>query len=272
MPDDTAVPSPAASRRRWFRPPVVATGAAVALAAAALSVALALGPASAAGPGASCPGGGARLTVQGSGQVVGTPNELDLAAEVDVTGGTAAIALADDDVTTAAVVAAIEAHGVARRDVSTTDVTINPLYGDPDQSSVITGYEVSNSIGVTIRRLAVAGQVLDAAAGAGGNAFSITSLAFVQADPRVLEDQARQDAVRQAVSHAAAMAGAAGERLAGVCTVTDQSSVSPLPSAEPGFATAAGPARAAPSVPLEPGTEEVDAQVTLVYALVPLGG
>jgi uncharacterized protein YggE len=112
--------------------------------------------------------------------------------------------------------------------------------------------------------------VLDAAVGAGGDSLNIDSIEFARADPRVLEDRARQDAVRQAVGHAAAMAHAAGERLAGVCTVTDQSALAPL-SPLP-LASSAAFGAAAPSVPLERGTEEADAQVTLVYALAPLGG
>ena len=134
------------------------------------------------------------------------------------------------------------------RYISTTDVTINPTYSDTDGNSVISGYQVSNSIAVTIRHLESAGSVLDAAASAGGNSLSIGSIQFARSDPRVLEDRARQDAVHQAVSHAATMARAAGERLAGVCTVTDQSTVAPVEpiyaKREPGACSGLGAPRA----------------------------
>ena len=43
----------------------------------------------------------------------------------------------------------------------------------------------------------------------------------------MVEDQARTDAVTQAVSHAQSMAAAAGEKLGPVCSVTDDSAVQP---------------------------------------------
>jgi len=269
MVEDMGEAQPPARRRRWLGWPFVAVGTAIVLGAAALSVSLALGPASAASSGANCSGGGARLTVQGSGRAVGTPNSLDVSADVTVNGATAADALSADNATTAAVVAAIENDGVANRDISTTDLTVNPTYDWSNGHNVITGYQVSNSIAVTIRHLSTAGAVIDAAATAGGDSLNIDSITFARLDPRVLEDEARQNAVRQAVAHAGAMARAAGERLAGVCTITDQSApmlVEPLPIAS---STAMG--AAASSVPLERGTQEADAQVTLVYALATLG-
>jgi len=242
--------------------------AAVALGAGALSVALTRDSASAASAQPSCAGSTARLTVQGSGRSTGSPDALDFQAQVTVDAATAAAALSQDNATTAAVVSAVEFEGVRAKDISTTNLTVNPTYSYRDGSSFITGYEVSNSIAVTVRKLATAGSVIDAVSNAGGNALSIGSLNFTRTDPRQLEDQARQDAVRQAVTHAAAMARASGERLASVCSITDQSNVSPVYMGPLSNGTAAQ----ASSVPLQGGTQEVTAQVTLIYALAPLGG
>ncbi len=126
---------------------------------------------------------------------------------------------------------------------------------------------MTNSISVAVQPMAQAGSVIDAASTAGGNALSIDGLSFVRADLRTLQDRARQDAVHQAVTHAAAMARAAGERLAGVCSLTDDSNASvPEPLVENGAAFSKATA-AAP--PLEGGTQQASAQVTLVYALAP---
>jgi len=259
-------PSPPPRRRP--RPLTIAVVAAVALGAAALSVALTRDSASAASAQPSCAGSTARLTVQGSGQSTGSPDVLDFQAQVTVDGANAAAALSQDNETTASVVSAVEFAGVRAKDISTTNLTVNPTYSYSDGNSVITGYEVSNSIAVTVRKLSTAGSVIDAVSSAGGNALSIGSLNFTRSDPRRLEDQARQDAVRQAVTHAAAMARASGERLAGVCSINDQSSVTPIYMG-PLSASAAPQAR---SVPLQGGTQVVTAQVTLVYALAPLRG
>jgi uncharacterized protein YggE len=61
------------------------------------------------------------------------------------------------------------------------------------------------------------------------------------------------------------MARAAAESLRGVCSISD-STANPVPLAGAGFNAAASPGS---PVPLEPGTQQASAQVTVVYALGP---
>lgn len=242
----------------------VAIAGAVILAAAALTVA-ATGAGASTAPTAACASSTPRLTVQGTGRASGSPDALDFSAQVSVTGSSARAALAEDNATTSSVVQAIEASGVKSSDIQTTDLTINPSYAYSNGRLIITGYEVANSLAVTVHNLAGAGSVIDAATTAGGNALSVGSLTFARTDPRILEDRARHDAVRQAVTHAGAMAKASGQRLGAVCALTDQSSLDQgtLP---PVF----GSLKAAAAVPLEGGSQQANAQVTLVYELAPL--
>ena len=101
--------------------------------------------------------------------------------------------------------------------------------------------------------------------GAAGNAGHINSVSFSIKDARGLQDQARTDAVHQAVSHARAMATSAGEHLGQVCSLTDSS---PSPGGPIYDTVASGAAVRAPtSVPLEVGSQQANAQVTVVYAL-----
>jgi uncharacterized protein YggE len=209
---------------------------------------------------AHCGSGAPRLTVQGTGLATGTPNLLTLTLAVSVTGANAQTALSADNTSTSSVMGALTGGGVASRDIQTTGLSIQPDY---DSTGVLTGYAVSNSVVAKIRDFTTAGSVIDAAAGAAGNAVRIDSLAFSIQDPRGVQDEARQDAVHQAVSHASTMAAAAGERLGPVCSLTDNSTV----SSGTGFGAERGGALAAPSIPLQPGTQQASAQVTLVYAL-----
>jgi hypothetical protein len=236
---------------------------AVVLGAAALTVAATKGSASA----LACAGTTPRLTVQGTGLASGRPDSLDLDAQVNVNASSAAGALVQDSAITSSVVQAIEAVGVKSRDIQTTDLTISPNYVYIHGQSIITGYGVTNSLAVTIERLADAGPAIDAATAAGADALSVDSLTFAQSDPRNLQDQARSDAVRQAVTHAGAMARAAGQELGAVCSLTDQSSLA-VATPEPFGPLSAS--SATPHVPLEGGTEQASAQVTLVYQLEPL--
>jgi uncharacterized protein len=251
-------------RTGWFR---LAAAVLVAAAVAAVAVVVSHGAAGAvAAPG--CGGGVPKLTVQGQGTASGTPRTLDLEADIEVTASSAQAALSQDDSVTSSVVAALEANGVAKKDVATTDLNVNPNYEEFHGQSIISGYEVDDSLSVTIHHIGTAGNVIDAASAAGGDALNIDSLQFAMSDPRVLQDEARHDAVTQAVSHAGSMASAAGERLGPVCALTDDSSLSPV--ATPLRLPAAGfNAASASSVPLEPGTQQATAQITLVYALEP---
>ncbi|MGH9108421.1 MAG: SIMPL domain-containing protein [Acidimicrobiales bacterium] len=215
---------------------------------------------------AGCGPGGSKLTVHGTGVASGTPDLLTLALAVDVAAGDAHDALAADDTATASVLSTLAGGGVRRRNVQTTGLTIQPDYSASGQ---LTGYSVTDDVVAKIRDLATAGSVIDAAAGASGNDVRVDSLTFSLADPRGLQDRARRDAVHQAVSHAGTMAAAAGERLGRICSLTDDSS-SPGPNRYP-LGTFGASAQAAPGVPLEPGTQQATARVTLVYAVGPSG-
>jgi uncharacterized protein YggE len=213
----------------------------------------------------SCPTGAPRMTVHGTGIATGTPDLLTLSLSVDVTGGNARSALADSNTRTQAVIAALVAGGVPQHDIQTTDLTVNPTYSYPNGTPTLTGYGVTDSVMAKLRDFAKAGAVIDSASSAGGNAVQISSLTFSIEDPRPLQDKARHDAVSQAVSHASSMAAAAGERLGQVCSLTDDTTESPVYPQNEKFA--AGAALPAASVPLEAGTQQDTAQVTLVYAL-----
>jgi len=211
----------------------------------------------------TCAGSSPKLTVVGTGLTTGTPNILTVSIGIDVTDPTAQGALADDNTRATAVTAVLTHGGVAAKDVQTSDLSINPQY---NSKGVITGYEVTNTLTATLRNFTTAGSMIDSIAGAAGNATRLDSLAFSVEDARGLEDQARTDAVRQAVSHARSMALSAGQRLGPVCSLTDQSQTN-VYSPEP-FAQGATSNKAAASVPLAPGSQQETAQVTMVYALV----
>jgi len=215
---------------------------------------------------ATCGGSSPKLTVQGTGLATGTPNILTVEVGIDVTDATAQAALADDNTRAAAVTAVLSQGGVATKDIQTTDVSIN---ADDNDKGVITGYEVSNTLTAILRNFATAGSLIDSLAGAGGNATRLQSLSFSVEDTRWLEDEARDDAVHQAVSHARSMALSAGERLGPVCSLSDQTQIDDYPQT---FGAAAGAPsalnQASAALPLDAGSQQETAQVTMVYSLV----
>lgn len=257
------------SDHRGFALSVVAIVLAV-CAVAGTAVSLAFGR-SAAAPAASvgCGGSVPKLTLHGSGTASSAPDVATVVLAIDETQASAQQALSTDNAATGAVEAALHAQGVPAADVQTSGLSMQAQYAYPSSGGAprLTGFQVDDTLTVTLRQLGTAGTAIDAAAQAAGSAARIDSLSVAVGDTRALQDRARADAVGQAMAHARVLARAAGERLGRLCSMTDDSTPTQPPPYQ-GFAQAAGSAVAAP-VPLSGGTVQETAAVTLVYAVAP---
>jgi uncharacterized protein len=209
-----------------------------------------------------CGTGAPKLTVMGSGQASATPDTLTVTLGVSVSDPSATAALADANQRAASLTYSLKATGVVPRDIQSTAFSINP---NLSPSGAITGYQVDNTLVVTLHDLSKAGQAVDVAASSVGDAIRVNGLNFSVSDTGTVDGQARADAVTTAASHARSMAAAAGDSLGGVCSMTDSTS-NPVY----GFGDAAAGRTVAPgsAVPLEPGSQQADAQVTVVYGMV----
>ncbi|MHB8648924.1 MAG: SIMPL domain-containing protein [Gaiellaceae bacterium] len=194
------------------------------------------------------------ITVSGNGAVVAVPDRAGFSFGVDTKAATASDALARNATVARALGAALKAAGVAAADLQTTDISLNPQTA-PDGSSIV-GYDASSSVSATVV-LAQAGAVVDAAVGAG--ATNVAGPSLSRSDQAALTNQALAMAVDDAKVKAQALAAAAGLQLGAVQSIVEGGAPTPLPFA--------GKASFAPaSTPVEPGTLETDATVTVTYA------
>ena len=263
QPGERLVPSSAEGRPRpAAKHRAVCLAASVAL-AATLAACGSTASASTAPPG--CAPGTARMTVEATGQASASPDTLTISIGVDVSDPTAVAALSDANDRATTLTAALRGSGVAAADVQSTNFSIFPKFA---LSGAITGYEVSNTLLVTLHNLSDAGQVVDTAGASVGNAIRINGLAFQVSNTGNVDGQARAAAVTTAAAHAHAMATAAGESLGGICSVND-STTGPSPAYFALNGRDAAPGAAAAAVPLEPGTQQATAQVSVVYLIVP---
>jgi hypothetical protein len=206
-------------------------------------------------------GSRARITVTGTGNVTGTPDQLMLSMGVQTSGGSVATALARANRAVRAVTAALARTGVRASDIQTSGLSIQPDYGS---SPVPDGYGVSESIQVTLRHLAIAGTQISDAVRAGGNATVVDGVSLNLSDNGSLLAAARARAVADARTKAAQYARALGQPLGPLVTMSEQSPVQPLPVfATPGAQPSAGSSR----VPVSPGTQQVSVTVAAVFAL-----
>lgn len=199
-----------------------------------------------------------RITVTGNGTVTGVPNQLSLSLTIQVSSYSVSSALSQANQTTRAVRAALTSRGVAGPDIQTSDLNISPNY--QANSPVPTSYAVSESLTATLNNLRTAGAQINAAVRAGGNAVSVNDVSLNLTDTGKSMARARAKAVADARAQASQYAAALGEPLGPVISVTPvQQTVTPqfYPNAA---------AKAAASVPISPGTQQLTVSITVVYS------
>ena len=196
------------------------------------------------------PGG---ITVQGTASIETTPDRAALSFGVESQAESARAALAANAAEMRRVLAALKGAGAT--DVTTQSVSVSPRYGD---RMAVEGYTAQNSVSATVKQIAQAGAVIDAAVAAGANQVSGPSLS--RGDRSELYRRALRAAVEDARASAQAIAAAANVSLGRVTAVVEGGGgPQPLPFA-------VDKAVAAESTPVEPGTQQVAATVTVTFS------
>jgi uncharacterized protein len=192
------------------------------------------------------------LVVSGVGSVRSVPDEAELSFGVDSRRTTAKEALAANGEAMRKVISALRDAGA--RDLATQYVSVWPVSGE---GGSIVGYSASNSVSATVE-VARAGDLIDAATGAGANDVSGPELRASDADR--LERRALAAAVADARSRAEALAKASG-RSPGRITAISEAVAQPVPLY--------GSASVAPdaATPVVPGKQETSATVNVTFEL-----
>jgi uncharacterized protein YggE len=228
----------------------------IAALAAALAAAVALAVVRpGAAHGSSAPSG-RTLTVSGTATARGAPDTALFTFGVETEGATAKAALADNAARMRRVIAALLSTGVAREDIQTQDVSVYPRR---TELGGLRGFTADGSVAATVRRLARTGAAVDAAVAAGANQTSGPQ--FDRSSRSGLTQRALRDAFAEARAKAETLAQEAGASLGEVRRV-EESGQAPQPMPIGVFAAAEG-AR----TPIEPGTQQVQASVTVTFSL-----
>jgi uncharacterized protein YggE len=202
------------------------------------------------------------LTADGRGTEMVVPDIAVVTIGVESRGRTASAALAANSTDLTRAIGAIRAAGVADRDIGTSGFGIDPVYeGETNTPPPINGYQVSNSVTVTIRDIAKSGGILDAVVNAGAN--QVNGISFDVSDPKAAHEAALKAAIAEALAKGELMADAAGVRLVRVLSVATAQDGGPRPM----FLAMA--AKAAPSAPVMPGQQSLDATATISWEIAP---
>lgn len=204
------------------------------------------------------------IRVSGTGEVSATPDTGHLSAGVVAEAPSAAEAVRANGTAMERVLAALEAAGIAKRDVQTSGFSVWPVYAESAGRGTqprITGYRVSNQVTVRVAGVEKVGGVLDQLVAAGAN--EVGGVSFSVGEPAPLLDEARKRALADARRKAELYAASAGVRLGRLLRIDEAGGGPPVPL--PRAASMEASAR----VPLAPGQVELSITTSVTYAIEP---
>ncbi|MCB8837211.1 SIMPL domain-containing protein [Aurantimonas sp. VKM B-3413] len=209
------------------------------------------------------------IVVSGSGEASAKPDVATLNFTVLRSGETARTALDAANAAMQRVINGMRKLGAADKDLQTSGFSINPQYRADNRSDgsqnppEIVGYDVRNSLTVTVHDMAGVGEYLDRAVSLGVNQGG--DISFGVDDPQAVRDEARREAIAKARSSAAVLAEAAGVRLGRILSISQPSAGNPPMPYQRSMKMMA--AEAASSVPVEAGENRFSETVQMVFEI-----
>jgi uncharacterized protein YggE len=205
----------------------------------------------------------ARIVVIGEGSVSVAPDYAQITCGVSTKAKTAKEATDANSKAMSAVTAALLSSGIEQKDIQTTRFSVQPVYVQPPNAEAkLSGFTVTNQVGVTIRQIAKLGDILDRLLTAG--ATDIGNIEFLRAEPSKALDQARQAAIADARRKAEIYARASDLALGRVAWITeDAAHAPPMPFGGMRAAVAAAP------VPVAAGEDTLLVRITVGFDIAP---
>jgi uncharacterized protein len=208
----------------------------------------------------------ASISVSGEGKVTASPDIAELTFGVS-TGRRAtakdAMAMLERDMN--AIFDAATEAGIAKEDIKTEQLSMNPSYDWTTNGQVLRGFEASQSLRVKVRDLDKVGDVLSAATAAGAN--QVGGVTFTIDDPNALQEEARTEAIADAKKKAEALADSLGLNIKRITSYTENTGGWSPPIMYRAEEMAMDGAANQKAVPVPGGTQDVVINATITYEL-----
>ena len=224
------------------------------------------------------------ISVNGKGEAVSIPDIATFSFSVNESAKTVEEAQSKATTKINSAIDAVKAEGVAENDIKTLAYNINPKYeyqnavcpaiatvGSayycPPGKSVLTGYEVSQTIQVKIREIAKAGGIFTKIGSLGVQ--NVNSLVFSVDDIETVKAEARTVAIEDAKNKAEILAKQLGVRLVRITSFYDQGD-QPIYYGREGFGgdeLSIAKVSNAPAPQLPTGEQKITSNVTITYEI-----
>jgi len=202
------------------------------------------------------------VTVSATGTVAAEPDMAHVSTGVVSEAENARDALSRNSAAMKKLIEGLKAKGIAEKDIQTTSINVEPRYQQfkDGRPATIAGYRVVNQVRITARDLAKLGEVLDQAVTLGANQMG--GIQFEVSNAETLKDQARKQAMENALRRAKLYAAGAGAEVGPVISISEEVHFAP-----PRPVPMARAALAAEAVPIEAGTQTLEARVHVTWSL-----
>ena len=205
------------------------------------------------------------ISLTGHGEVRMAPDMAVVTVGVLSSAPTAREALDANTKSMQAIFAALKTAGIDSKDQQTSNFMVNPRYDygqNNGQPPKMVGYDVSNNVTISVRKLESLGAVLDQVVSSGSN--QINGVSFQVAKPEAATDEARKLAVASALAKAKIYTEAAGVGLGAIINISEGGGYQPP---APVFAKAMRSEGASADVPIAQGEQVIGMDVNITWEI-----
>lgn len=208
------------------------------------------------------------ITVTGEGKTSVTPDIAELSFGMD-TGQqrTAAAAMSKLTDSMNTIYDALQKAGIDKKDITTENFNLNPVYNYQTGTQVVQGYQATQSLRVKVRDLTKTSDVVTAATAAGANQAG--NVNFTVDNPEATRAAARKIAIDQAKQKAQVLAQQLGVTLGAVKGFSEDGNgvIPPVPMLMRSDSMGVSGAADVKTLPVPAGDQDVVVDVTITYEL-----
>lgn len=203
------------------------------------------------------------FSVSGEGSITAVPDTATINLGITVSKPTVKEAQAEANSTIKKIQDDLKKLGIPEKNIKTVNYNLNPAYDWSAGRNKITGYEINTNLQVKVTDLEKINQVIDTATADGANLMN--NLQFSVNDDKLkdLQEQAREEAVKQAKQKAQDLSKVSGLKLGKLIDVQESSSPIIRPMALDNLAV--GKSTTPAETQIAPGEQEIKSTITLSY-------
>lgn len=207
------------------------------------------------------------ITVEGKGKAYVVPDVAKIQVGVNTEAATSEETVQKNTEKINAVMAAINALGVEKKDIKTTGYSLSPKYTWTENESKQDGFTLNQNIEVKLHDFSKVGELIAATTKAGAN--MVGGVEFIIDDTDTVNAEAREEAVGKAMAKAKIIEKATGLKLGKVTNYYEYVDNGYMPYYDKaigmGGVGAVPEAAVAPSI--EPGQQEVNLTVSITFKI-----